>query len=523
MARRQEWMALAHEDRVRLLRDLSIDLIAKDYTIRNQSDEDFKAYLARQRQLWEPDNVGTFEQAGGPPTKDIVLGAYRDLDRAEALLELIDNSIDVWFQRRAQHPRETARELKIVIDIDRSSGQLTYEDNAGGVPREKLPHLVVPGFSDTTALSKTIGSYKTGGKKAIFRLATAARVTTRYWNPAGTGDEAFSVQLDESWINEPTQYEFPFATLKDRSTIERGQTRYVLQLREEPLGAPWYNDPLGDEALLKHLQLTYSLLLLRTPAIKIFYRDKSKPILPLKDLYVFTGAQRAGIDIRPQQVVFETQLVHEGQQHPVEIEVVLGCRTSVAANEGGSWGIDLYGNDRLFVAFDQDTFSQLLPKGNQQRLVRGLVNIRGPNVFIPWDTHKRHLNVDREIVRILKAHTLITTLFENWKNAYNLVGRGNVSEIVKQPLSPTFEERDLFIPSRSKIRLDPTSKRGTLPKSVFVPQVGGGKKRGNDTVKVNLSFSSTEATVIAAHYDTKPEPRSMAAAIKADVIKRAKA
>jgi hypothetical protein len=52
----------------------------------------------------------------------------------------------------------------------------------------------VPGYSETTDLTPTIGSYHTGGKKAIFRLATEANITTRYWNPSGTSDEAWSIQ-----------------------------------------------------------------------------------------------------------------------------------------------------------------------------------------------------------------------------------------------------------------------------------------------------------------------------------------
>jgi hypothetical protein len=35
--------------------------------------------------------------AGGVPSKATLIGSWRDLDRAEALLELIDNSIDADF------------------------------------------------------------------------------------------------------------------------------------------------------------------------------------------------------------------------------------------------------------------------------------------------------------------------------------------------------------------------------------------------------------------------------------------
>ena len=88
-------------------------------------------------------------RASKPParhqTKDVVLGAWRDLERAEALLELVDNSIDEWLRRRAAHPKKTSKELDIFIDIDSSLHQLVYEDNAGGISTDKLDNLVYQG------------------------------------------------------------------------------------------------------------------------------------------------------------------------------------------------------------------------------------------------------------------------------------------------------------------------------------------------------------------------------------------
>jgi type IV secretory pathway TrbF-like protein len=159
----------------------------------------------------------------------------RDLDRSEALLELIDNSIDAWNRRRAEYPAKSAPELNIYIDVDSDSGQLTYEDNAGGVAVEKLVNLVVPGHSETDAFAHSIGSYKTGGKKAIFRLAAAVNISTRFWNPAETGDTAVAVHLDERWLTDVDEYTFPYFDLKDDGGLQRGQTRYLMQLRPDPM------------------------------------------------------------------------------------------------------------------------------------------------------------------------------------------------------------------------------------------------------------------------------------------------
>lgn len=527
-------MSLTHEERVTLLRTLSPDQIVRDYRHGDEADDFFAKRLAREADLWEAVNVKQFATTGEHPTKDVVLGAWRDLDRSEALLELIDNTIDAWLRRKQKHPAKTASEVNIYIDIDSTNGQLVYEDNAGGVSLDKLEHLVVPGVSETTDLSHTIGSYKTGGKKAIFRLATDVRVTTRYWNPAGSTDEAISLQLDNEWMSNPRKYEFPYAILKDKSTIEKGQTRYVMQLREEPLGAPWYSDPNQWRPVRAAIARTYSLLMIRVPEIHIYFCDRHTAIAPI-DLYHFSGSHGKGIDIRPQQMMFDVSLLHQGREHSLTIEIVLGCRKTTGTPSGETWGMDLYGNNRLFVWADQETFADFLPlRGQAQRLNRGFVNILGPNVFIPWDTHKRHLNLDREIMRILTSHKLVRDLFAQWDRAYKDIGRlgkGQVEAIIDVDLPTAFDKRvrDLSIDHRATQKLNPAKNRGpeaTLKSTVFVPTVKAPGTRKNDLVAVTFTLTSAEARSAASFYgvsgdlSARATQRELSDEVKLDLITR---
>ena len=320
-------------------------------------------------------------------------------------------------------------------------------------------------ISDTTELSQTIGSYKTGGKKAVFRLAVAAQITTRYWNPAETSDDAISIQLDHAWMSDPEKYEFEYSLLKDNSVLERGQTRYVLQLREEPVGGPlWFSNPDLVAKIAQQIRQTYTLLLIRNPKIHIYFFDNTRPLEPIGKLYDFSGAHhKKEIDIRPQQVVFEFDLERNLKRELVQIEVVLGCRTSTGAKEGRSWGIDLYGNDRLFVANDQTTFATMLPHGASRNLIRGFVNIRGPNVFVPWDTHKRHLNTDSEIMAVLTKNSLIQEVFANWKAAYNAISSSeDIAKLIETPIKTPVDQKrhDLAIEHRSVVQVDLKKKRG---------------------------------------------------------------
>src|SRR6266852_6380165 len=199
MPQNVKWAELPAKERMKLLVAKPPAELARTYYREGLSEAEFAAELQNEIQLWDTGNISEITEVNKVPTKDVVLGAWRDLDRGEALMELIDNSIDAWNARRRDHPKKVAKTLTISISIDAKHGRLQYEDNAGGVPIEKLANLVVPGFSDTDPLSQTIGSYKTGGKKAIFRLAYAARILTRYWDPAEHQDDAIAVQLDQAW------------------------------------------------------------------------------------------------------------------------------------------------------------------------------------------------------------------------------------------------------------------------------------------------------------------------------------
>jgi len=532
MTAKPDWNDLKHTDKLRILRETTVDQIVADYRFGDLDDSMFRARIARELVLWQPhQSEGSGQRAGAPPNKEVVLGAWRDLDRSEALLELIDNSIDAWNRRRKQYPDKSAPELNIYIDIDSDTGQLTYEDNAGGVSVHKLVNLVVPGHSDTDALAFSIGSYKTGGKKAIFRLATAVNVTTRFWNPAETGDTAVAVHLDEHWLNDVDEYEFPYFELKDFGGLQRGQTRYVMQLRAEPIGATWYGNPREFEKISRDIQNTYGLLMVRNGDINIYFPKRGKKITPaLNTRYDFSGASDTKVDIRPQRVEFETELEYQGLKHKLTIEVLIGCRVTTATRDEVGPGFDLYGNNRLFKPRDERLFYEQLPKGQAGSLARGWVNILGPNVFIPWDTHKRHLNYDREVIDLIRTHPAIKNLFENWSEAFQQISRlgsGEITKTINVPHKVVNEAtRELSFGHSDRIAIDAVKKRGPkLPETIFKPLLEKTKKTKKD-IGITLSMVVTidEARRLAALFqihgslDTAQTKRALSDKAKESLI-----
>ena len=515
-----DWNELSHNDKLQILQRRSRETLGKEYYTPGIADDDFAEFLEAEYDLWGPDNLGPPRIAGKPPLKDIVIGSWRDLNRSEALLELIDNSIDAWRRRREKDPTTTAKRLRIYIDVDPLEDRLVYEDNAGGVSPDRIENLVIPGHSETTDLEKTIGSYRTGGKKAVFKLALDVNIRTRYLDPAGYADDALQIHLDRLWLEHPTVYEFPVYVMKIPD-IERGQTRYTFRLRDG-----WDTETF--DQVSTEIQRTYTLLMLRFP-IQIFFNDREHPLEPLADLYAFTGTHDDQTDLRPQRINFHTDLRWRNRTHPVRVEMILGCRTTTASSRGEDGaGIDLYGNDRLFVLRDQEivkTWYPSIPKGAARLLVRGLINIHAPNIFVPWDVHKRHLNADRELVTLLRTDRLMDLFVKGWTDAYQQISRGDVKYLISERFLPWKKGRDVNLAYDDTIEISTRRRRGvTWPSNVHLPTVAPPRKAPEKRHAIRFLVNRAEFRELCSQFDIRAKwgdragLREVSEAIKDDLL-----
>ena len=514
------WNDLAHEEKLQLLQRPSRDALATDYHVPGLSADAFADLLNAEYDLWNPQNLGSPRITRKTPLKDIVIGSWRDLNRSEALHELIDNSIDAWRRRRQSHPTTTPKRLRIFIDVDPPQSRLTYEDNAGGVSPDHIANLVIPGHSDTTDLEPTIGSYRTGGKKAVFKLALDVNIRTRYLEADGSTADPLQIHLDRKWLEDQTVYDFPVYVMKTPD-IDRGNTRYTFRLRER-----WDTETI--DQVTSEIRRTYTLLMLRFP-IHIFFNDRQRPLKPLQDLYTFSGTHDGETDLRPQRVDFITHLPWGHQDHQVRIEMILGCRTTTAGSRGEDGaGIDLYGNDRLFILRDQEQvriWYPSIPKGNARLLMRGLINIHAPNIFIPWDVHKRHLNADRELVELLRTSRFMTLFVNGWTRAYQAISRGDVKHLIKKPVSRWRTCQDLNVCYDDTIDQLVKRKRGiSWPSNIHLPTVASARKDAERRKAIRFLVNRAEFRELCSRYDIearwsdKAGPRELSVAIKDDLL-----
>lgn len=262
------------------------------------------------------------------------------------------------------------------------------------------------------------------------------------------------------------------------------------------------------------IRRTYTLFLVRHPEVKIYFIGNRKdPLKPIESLYKFSGYVEkknrvVAADIRPQQVYFEWKTEVEGKTHTLNVEIVLGARTTVAQRHGeDAAGIDLYGNDRLFVLQDTEFVPDMINvQANARNYIRGFINIHGANSLIPWDTHKRHLNPEREVLAFLKKNRQVKEYFRRWKEVYSALSSNKaLREKTRSEIQPwSIEEKsDLNIPHSSKIVVPKknTKKVVLLPEEVHKPVIPQNNlKDKNPLIKVEMQFTQEEFRKICTYY-----------------------
>jgi hypothetical protein len=182
------------------------------------------------------------------------------------------------------------------------------------------------------------------------------------------------------------------------------------------------------------------------------------------------------------------------------VEIVLGARTTVAQkHEEDTAGIDLYGNDRLFVLQDTEFVPDMISvQGNVRNYIRGFINIHGANSLIPWDTHKRHLNPEREVLAFLKKNRQVKEFFRRWKEVYSALSTNKAlrdksrSAIVPWSIE---EKKDINIPYSNQIEIPKSKARKAelLPKEIHKPVIpSDSSKDKSPLIKVEIQFTQEE-------------------------------
>lgn len=327
--------------------------------------------------------------ADATPTKRFFIdNLTRDLTLEDAIMDLVDNSIDAFVRthdvdvspKLLEAPEAVFKAYgsgPAPIDISVSADEVRITDRCGGIPVARAKTTVFRlGRVDST-LESALGVYGIGLKRAIFKIGRDITIESH------TEKDGFLLELDvDQWATKDG-WSIPFKqTGKAKSKAEAGTTITVRRLTPEVLLR--IKDPTLLKRLVDQIATTYTLFLSRVIQIKLNGKPVSAKLLPI--------GSSPDVDPAYRELTFGD----------VSVKLVAG----LAARKGGEWNVDRAGwyvlcNGRVVVAGDKTDLTGWGIIGPQfVSKYRGFVGIAfffSENAAaLPWTTTKRGLNQESE-------------------------------------------------------------------------------------------------------------------------------
>lgn len=170
------------------------------------------------------------DSAEASPTKQFFVSMLtRDINLADAILDLVDNCLDGALRLAAGDAVDYAQHY---VKIKLAADHFSIEDNCGGIPREVAKNYAFKmgrePDDDRDSDTETIGMYGVGMKRAIFKMGREALVRTR------NGEETFEVPITSAWLDAKSWEPLPInePTEASEKLAEPGTTIYVTELYE---------------------------------------------------------------------------------------------------------------------------------------------------------------------------------------------------------------------------------------------------------------------------------------------------
>lgn len=163
-----------------------------------------------------------------PAKRFFVEMLVRDIELKDALLDLLDNSVDGVMRMPAAAPNPERPYEGFWADISFNENAFTISDNCGGIPfhlAETSAFRLGRKDDDLDEDLPTVGLYGIGMKRAIFKMGTSATVTSK------RPDQSFFVEITPEWMADDALWTFEIGDLPNPLDGLHGTTIFVENLR----------------------------------------------------------------------------------------------------------------------------------------------------------------------------------------------------------------------------------------------------------------------------------------------------
>jgi hypothetical protein len=401
-------------------------------------------------------------QASAFPTKRFFMDMLtRDIALEDALLDLVDNSIDALGRTRhidfttdlfaGPSAAVSSRLGAPSVSIELSNDRFRVADNCGGIPlRSALTEVFRIGRTiDSTEAS--LGVYGIGLKRALFKIGKRIKIISR------TTEDGFEVDLNlADWSKDDDNWDIPLRETKPVKSYLKAGTEIIIE-DLNPAIVMRLEDGLFKKRLSDLIATTYSLFLQGYLAINLDGKSIEARSIPI-------GVSK---EVTPAVERFDS----EG----VSVTLI----AALAERRDGEWNAESAGwyvlcNGRVVVGADK---TELTGWGLQgARFVskyRGFIGIaffssKNPH-DLPWTTTKRGLNLDSPVFQRARAKMSVVS-----KPVLNFLNRMYASdapeEINERQVADnvrSVDVRKLAVSERSTFEVHERSRR-TPPTTVNV-------------------------------------------------------
>lgn len=411
----------------------------------------------------------TNDTAVAVPTKQFFVSMLtRDINLADAILDLVDNCLDGALRVTDGKVVDYSRHF---VKINLTADHFSIADNCGGIPREVAKNYAFKmgrePDDERDSDTETIGMYGVGMKRAIFKMGREALVRTRY------GEDTYEVQISSAWLNAKEWDPLPINEPTEASEIlaEPGTTIHVDSLYEG-VSKHFANEAFENEvrtAIAEH----FTMFLQSGLKLEL----NGKPVEP-----VYVGVLVSPRKDGPAPFVFQKTI--DG----VLVSITVGLNTGRSLGDeddddsgferdrsSSTAGWTVLCNDRAVIVGDK---SRLTGWGDgiplyhpQFSIITGIIEFRSKHANqLPVTTTKRALdtssNVWLESLIHMKAGMRIWISYTNqWKNHPRSDQSSHWSDAIPLSLNRAIEavsKRDTFKKAENFIEFNP-QKAKVLP------------------------------------------------------------
>jgi hypothetical protein len=355
--------------------------------------------------------------SGGPTKRFFVSMLVRDIELDDAILDLIDNCVDGAMR---VNPGKIAspdpfKNFEASITLKRNEFEIS--DNCGGIPSDQLEDAFSLGRPklDKDRDIPTIGMYGIGMKRAIFKIARSATVSSVH------ADLSVSVEYSRDWLNpDNKEWDLPVTKINSQD-LKKGVIIHSRDLLPD-IGRHFSNEAFINKLRFK-ISEHFGYIIQKGFTIKLNGIPVRAATLPLRSsnfsaqpsIRAYDFHAKIGdvhVDVR---IGFFRALV-------MEKEIDDETQSSTGREQAG---ISVICNDRVVLLHDRTIKTGWgdggVPQFHPQfRAIAGLVIMASNNAEqLPLSTTKRDLDVGSEVfLQVRRACIEGIKIFTNFTNAW---------------------------------------------------------------------------------------------------------